>query len=326
MLKWSKGGRLGGTMAGDRDRDRDRGTLITAAPDSPMAMAAAAGMAPHPKTRLIFDMHSHIEAAPPRKPDGSYDITEDIAIRNAYLDRLGYTCSILMTRQGGERAAGAADTRAQNDFVAWYRTQNPTRYPVAAGNIDPINGVAAGVAELHRMRHELRLDAVIFHHGPQTTYMDDPRMIVLAQEMGRLGMPCMVHLNGEGLLESANHLGWLALAAPKTTFIGIGAMGMQDAIHSMRLVGHLCPNVIFETTAMWQKGNPLGRFVKEFGSRRIVFGTDMNALPHVVYHFPQGLLDIEERPELTETDRRNIFWDNAERMFPQLRALRGGLS
>ena len=191
------------------------------------AAYAAQAMAPHPKTRLIFDMHSHIEMAPPRRPDGSYDIAEDVAIRDAYMDRLGYTAGVLMTRQGGDRANGAADTRKQNDFVTWYRDNNRKRYPVGLGNIDPINGVEAGMAELHRMKTELKLDGVIFHNGPQTTYLDDPRMIVLAREMGRLGMPCFVHLNGEGMLEASSFLGVLALAAPGTTFIAIGALGMS---------------------------------------------------------------------------------------------------
>jgi predicted TIM-barrel fold metal-dependent hydrolase len=211
---------------------RSRRSLITGQPQTPAAAAAyaAQAMAPHPKTRLIFDMHSHIEMAPPRRPDGSYDIAVDVAIRDAYLDRLGFTATVLMTRQFSDRPNGAADTSKQNDFVAWYRDNNRRRYPAGLGNIDPVNGVAAGMAELRRMHEELKLDGVIFHNGPQTTYMDD--------------------------------------------------------IHGMHLVGKLCPNVMFDTTACWQKGRWFTRFVKDFGSRRIVFGTDMNALPNVVYHFP----------------------------------------
>jgi predicted TIM-barrel fold metal-dependent hydrolase len=304
-----------------------RRSLITSQPQTPAAAAAyaAQAMAPHSKTRLIFDMHSHIEAAPPRRPDGSYDIAMDVAIRDAYLDRLGFTATVLMTRQLGDRPNGAADTRKQNDFVAWYRDNHRRRYPVALGNIDPLNGVAAGMAELRRMHEKLKLDGVIFHNVFQSTYLDDPRMIALCQEMGRRGMVCIVHLNGEGMLESSTRLGALAMAAPRTTFVGIGALGTMDNIHGMHLVGKVCPNVMFDTTACWQKGRWLTRFVKDFGSRRIVFGTDMNALPNVVYHFPQGLLDILELPELTEADRQNILWDNAQRLFPQLKALRGAL-
>jgi predicted TIM-barrel fold metal-dependent hydrolase len=113
----------------------------------------------------------------------------DIAVRDAYLERLGFTATVLMTRQLGDRPNGAADTRKENDFVAWYRDNHRRRYPVGLGNIDPLNGLAAGMAELRRMHEELKLDGVIFHNVFQATYMDDARMIALCQEWAAGGCP-----------------------------------------------------------------------------------------------------------------------------------------
>ena len=302
----------------------DRRSLMAGRPPSTAASHALA-IAPRAKDRLIFDMHSHVETPPARTPDGGYDIADDLAFRNAILDRLGFTASVLMARQNYDRPNGVADTRKQNDFVAWYRDTNRIRYPVGLGNIEPSQGAAACIAEVRRMKDQLKLDGVIFHNSPQGRYMDDPAMIAAAREMGRHGMPCFVHLNIDNLLESPFYLEALATACPDTTFIGIGAFSRIGAIQGMRLVGKLCRNVMFETTGYWQKGRALSQFVKMFGSERIVFGTDMNALPSVVYHWPQGLLDILELPDLTERDRRNILWDNAQRLFPALKSLRGGL-
>jgi len=84
----------------------------------------------------------------------------------------------------------------------------------------------------------------------------------------------------------------------------------EDAI---RLVKDF-PNVYLELTAVLDDRGILDWFVREVGSERILFGTD---LPWFSTHHAIGcIIDAE----MTDEDRHNIFHRNGERIFAALTA------
>jgi predicted TIM-barrel fold metal-dependent hydrolase len=55
----------------------------------------------------------------------------------------------------------------------------------------------------------------------------------------------------------------------------------------------------------------------------VIFGTDMHFIPRHMYNYPIGLLDILVTDRLTDSDRENILWNNAVRIYPRLARLGG---
>ena len=74
------------------------------------------------------------------------------------------------------------------------------------------------------------------------------------------------------------------------------------------------PNVYFELTAVLDDRGILDRFVRECGSERILFGTD---LPWFSTHHAIGCICDAE---MTDEDRHNIFPRNGERIMADLNA------
>jgi predicted TIM-barrel fold metal-dependent hydrolase len=278
---------------------------------------------PVPTTFRIFDGHAHLLAAPPRRADGSYEVADDLAFRLALMDKCGIAATAVMASNVYERPRGAADTRAQNDFVAWYRDNHGERFPIALGTVEPNQGLDEGLAEIRRMKEVLRLDGVVWHNHFSGAYMDDARMVAFAQELAKLDMPACVHLNIEGLHESASFLGSLALKAPDTTIVALGAFSGHRNLHDMHDVANRCPYVLFDTSLLWPIGQTHIEFAERYGADRVIFGTDMHFIPKHMYHYPAGLLDILLTDRLTDEDRENILWNNARRVYPRLAKLGG---
>lgn len=265
----------------------------------------------------IFDAHTHAQ------PARFYDrdkVAADFKFRTELYARCGIRAGILMASNVYERPAGIEDTRRQNNFVGWYRDQYPDNFPVAIGTVEPNYGIDVGVAELNRMKSELKLDGVVWHHHFSGNTIDEPRMIALTKEAARLKLVVMVHLNMVSINESPTHFEGLALAVPEATLVGLGAFSSHRNMHDLRLVGQRCPNVLLETSLAWPMGQSIVSFAELLGSERLLFGTDMHFEPKRIWHYPTGLLDILESDRLSDDDRRNILWRNAERVFPSLAA------
>ena len=69
------------------------------------------------------------------------------------------------------------------------------------------------------------------------------------------------------------------------------------------------PNLYLELTAVLDDRGPLDMFIKEIGSERILFGTD---LPWFSTHHGIGAV---LSAEMTDEDRRNIFYRNGARLL-----------
>ena len=70
-----------------------------------------------------------------------------------------------------------------------------------------------------------------------------------------------------------------------------------------------CPNVYLELTAAYAVNGVIEKMVEGAGSEKILFGTD---LPWFDPHYAIGCICFAH---ITDEDRRNIFYRNAERIF-----------
>ncbi|MBV9579066.1 MAG: amidohydrolase family protein [Chloroflexi bacterium] len=261
----------------------------------------------------IFDAHAHLQPASFYVDDARLEA--DATFRKELFARCGISAGIVMASNVYERPDGIADTRRQNDVAAAFRDRYPDTFPVAMGTVEPNYGVEVCLAEINRMHSTLGIKGVVWHHHFSGNTIDEPRMIALTRELARLSMVAMVHLNMDSINEAPTHLEGLAQAVPEATIIGLGAFASHRNLHDLRAIGKRCPNVLLETSLAFPMGQNIVAFAELLGSERLLFGTDMHFEARRMWRYPPGLQDILESDRLTEADRENILWRNAERVF-----------
>lgn len=265
----------------------------------------------------IFDIHQHVGDL--AVGDGSqqrrgWDAQRDHDQRVQVMDRTGVRAAMVMPALQYLRPHGIADTRRINDLAAEYRERYRKRFPLAAGTVEPLYGEAIGVEEIRRIAEELCLDAVVWHHRFQGTFINDPSMGPLLQALVQYRLPAIIHLFAESTMEAPWGLEALAERRPEVTFIALDAFsGFTQAQYVMGIAKR-CPNVYFETACVFPLGRLIEQFVTKFGSERLLFGTDLYLSPPM-YNHPHVLHEILEATTLSEQDKRNIFYDNARRLF-----------
>jgi predicted TIM-barrel fold metal-dependent hydrolase len=269
----------------------------------------------------IFDVHAHLLASPPPLPGGGYDVASDMAYRLEVMRKWSVRATVLMAPYLYTQDQGIADTRKQNTFVAWYRDHHRTFFPVGIGTVEPNQGLDEGITEIRRMKHELALDGLVFHNHYQGAGIADRRVVAFARECGDLGMPVFVHTLIPDTLETAAGVESLALQAPATTIVALGAFSVERVRSELQTVAKRCPNVMFETSYLNQMGKTIAAYCRLIGSERVLFGSDMDSDDSTMYLYPAGLIDVLESDQLSTADRQYILWSNAARLFPALKAL-----
>lgn len=265
----------------------------------------------------VFDVHQHagllsvsdrIEGGQP-----ALDIDHDYRRRVQIMDRFGVTKGAIMPALQYERPNGQADTCRTNDLMAKYKRRYADRFPVAIGTVEPLHGEKLGIAELERMRHELGLDGVVWHHRFQGTFIADRRMRPFLKRAEELGLPAFIHLFAESTMEAPWGLESLADAFPGVTFVAIDAFSGHTQSRYMLSMGKRYPNILFETAALFPLGRLIEEFVATLGSERIIYGSDLYLDP-LMYNVPHVLHEIRAA-EISPQDRENILWNNAVRLF-----------
>lgn len=266
---------------------------------------------------VIFDAHQHVgdlaigDASQQRK---GWDADGDREQRLKMMDKAGIQSAMVLPSLQYLRPNGAADTRQINDLAAEYRERYRDRFPTAGGTVEPLHGVEAGLEEIRRIAEELKLDALVWHHRFQGTFINDPSMKPFLEAAARYGLPAYIHLFAESTMEAPWGLEALAEAHPEVAFIALDAFsGVTQARYIMGIAKR-CPNVYVETACVFPLGRLIEQFVAAFGSERVLFGTDLYVSPPM-YNHPHVLHEILEAPTLTDQDKRNIFFDNARRLF-----------
>jgi predicted TIM-barrel fold metal-dependent hydrolase len=264
----------------------------------------------------VLDVHAHIpdDLFDRQLPGGGFDVAADLASRLELMDRSGVTASVLMAPALYERPNGIADTRRVNDCVAWYREQNAERFPVALGTVEPFHGRDVGLDEIRRIASELKLNGVVWDHFRQGTAIEEPRMVVFVTELGRLGLPAVIHTHAIDQRQSPGRVAALARRAPDATIVALGALSSLQREWELRQVADEAPNLLFDTTETLPIG-PIERYVDILGSERLLFGTDMYLNTLWAHRKPPVLDDVLHAQRLSATDRDNILWANAQRVF-----------
>lgn len=265
----------------------------------------------------VFDIHSHIGALDiggGEGEGGAWNIEEDYAQRVQAMDRFGIRAAAVMPSSQYLRPNGIADTRAVNDLMAEYRNRYRQRFPVALGTVEPLHGEKAGVEEIRRIAEKLKLDGIVWHHRFQGAFISDRRMHPFLRTVAEYRLPAFVHVFAESTMEAPWGLEALAEQHPDVTFVAIDAFSGATQSRYMMGIAKRCPNVLLETAAAFPLGRIIEEFVASLGSERLLFGTDLYLNPPM-YHYPHVLYEILQAPTLTDEDKQNIFWNNAQRLF-----------
>jgi len=172
----------------------------------------------------IFDMHHHLGSLTGgslQAAAGWEDRDYDNRVR--IMEANGVSQAALLAATGYIQADGIKDTMRSNDAVAAYRKRDPERFPVACGIVEPLHG-ARSLEELTRIKHELGLEGVVWHHRFQGTAVDHQLMRPLLKKVSELKLVPVVHTNAESNLEAVWRLERLALEFPELNFVSLDAL------------------------------------------------------------------------------------------------------
>lgn len=142
-----------------------------------------------------------------------------------------------------------------------------------------------------------------YHHIP----VSDERYAPSWEMANDRGLPVLMHTWGWSGYDGAAEVRKVAERYPNAKIL-MGHSCHGDWSGAIQLVKDL-PNVYMELCAVMDERGILERFVAEAGSERILFGTD---LPWFNEHYYIGAV---LGAEITDDDRRNVFYRNAERVL-----------
>ena len=135
-------------------------------------------------------------------------------------------------------------------------------------------------------------------HRPYWEYLNEHHLLALC------------HTWGGSLFNGPANVQAVAERYPNVTLI-LGH-SLHDQWDEAIRIAKAFPNVYLELTAVLDDRGILERFVREVGSERILFGTD---LPWFSTFHGIGCVLVAE---MTDDDRRNIFYRNGERILSRV--------
>jgi len=260
----------------------------------------------------ICDIHHHLGSL----SGGSLQADEgwmdkDYASRLAVMSANQVDFVAILASTGYIQADGIKATMRVNDTVASYRQRDPKRFPIAAGIVEPLHGPAS-LDELERIKHELHLDGVVWHHRFQGLAVDHDLMRPLLKKVAELGLVPFVHTNGESNLEAAWRLERLAHEFPELTFVAMD--GFWGNAHSQMVleIAKRTPNIIWDNSGAHRSGL-LRRFVEEAGSHKLVLGSTYYSSPPS--YRKNRELELLLESGMGEEDMANVLALNVKRLF-----------
>jgi len=260
----------------------------------------------------IFDIHHHLGSLTGgslQEGDGWQE--RDYANRLRIMDANGVTAAAILAATGYIQADGIKDTMRSNDVVAEYRKRDPKRFPVACGIVEPLHGVRS-LDELERIKHDLRLDGVVWHSRFQGVTVDHPLMRPLLRKVSELGLVPLIHTNAESNLEAVWRLERLALEFPELTFVSLDALTTNTNSQLALDIAKRTKNILFDTAHVRGSGY-VKSFVDAVGSERLVFGSLFYSTPPSYEHC--ATLDEIRAAKINARDKANILSLNAKRLF-----------
>jgi predicted TIM-barrel fold metal-dependent hydrolase len=258
------------------------------------------------------DIHHHLGALIGGSlQEGEGWMDRDYATRVQMMEENDVDFVGLLAATGYIQADGIAATRRSNDVVAAYRERDRTRFPIAAGIVEPLHGTAS-LSELERIRHELGLEGVVWHHRFQGVAVDHAFMRPLLKKVAELGLVAFVHTNADSNLEAAWRLERLAHEFEEITFIAMDAMSGSAHSQMVLEIAKRAPNILWDNSGC-HTSRFLRRFVDEVGSEKLVLGsTYYSSPPSYRHNHPLALL---READLEPADLTNVLSLNVRRVF-----------
>jgi predicted TIM-barrel fold metal-dependent hydrolase len=260
----------------------------------------------------IFDIHHHLGSLTGgslQEQPGWQD--RDYHNRVQIMEAHGVTMSAILAATGYIQADGIKDTMRCNDTVAAYRKRDPKRFPVASGTVEPLHG-SRSLGELERMKHELHLDGVVWHHRFQGVAIDHQLMRPLLKKVSDLGLVPLIHTNAESNMEAVWRLERLALEFPELNFVAMDALTTNVNSQLVLDIAKRTPNILFDTAHVRSSGY-IRQFVETAGSYRLVFGSLFYS--HPASYERCATLEQVRAARISDEDMANILSLNAKRLF-----------
>ena len=235
----------------------------------------------------------------------------DYANRIRIMEANGVTHAAILAATGYIQADGIKDTMRCNDTVAAYRKRDPKRFAVACGIVEPLHG-SRSLAELERIKNELRLEGVVWHHRFQGLAIDHQLMRPLLKKVSELGLVPVIHTNAESNLEAVWRLERLAVEFPELTFLSLDALTTNANSQLVLDVAKRTPNILFDTAHV-RGAAYVKNFVEAVGSHRLVFGSLFYSHP-ASYEHCTTLAEVKAAG-ISDPDLANVLALNAKRLF-----------
>lgn len=243
--------------------------------------------------------------------DGDDWQERDYANRVRVMDANGVSMAVILAATGYIQADGIRDTMRCNDTVAAYRKRDPKRFPAACGIVEPLHG-ARSLGELERIKHEHKLEGVVWHSRFQGVAVDHQLMRPLLKKVSDLELVPVIHTNAESNLEAVWRLERLALEFPEITFVSLDALTTNANSQLALDIAKRTANILFDTAHV--RGSAyIRQFVEAVGSRRLVFGSLFYSHPASYEHC--ATIDEIKTAKISDEDKENILSLNAKRLF-----------
>jgi predicted TIM-barrel fold metal-dependent hydrolase len=268
----------------------------------------------------VLDVHHHVGDAftalgGDLDPSGGMSADEydriELESRLAIMDADDVRQAVVIPGHGYLRPEGIADTRRVNDGIAAYRDRMPDRFPVAIGIVEPQYG-AHSIAEIDRVREELKLAGVSFHTRFQGVSLDSRWIAAAVEHLAELGMVPIVHAMDETPEEALWKLTALARSVPDTPIVALDAFGGYESTRQCFHVAELAPNIRFDTSLSYNF-DFIEDFATRFGADRVLFGTDLYSWPvgRRISHILGQIVDSD----LPADDKARILGGNTRALF-----------
>ena len=246
--------------------------------------------------RLYVDVHCHIGTT----------ITYDPAVGQSTGRCLGRMASagvvaavVGPTAVGSSQIRGLLDTNDQNAIIVRACRQFPDRFPIGLALVELRHG-QVGVDALEETLVEGGLKGIMWHPAGMTFERQLYPFLEVASLGGGL---CLLH-------ESPARTAAYARRFPNLTFI-VHA-GVEEEIESCRQLDNIWFEIVQRPKGPKSDWD-LPQLVKQLGSERILFGTD---LPYYDFRILQAQV---ESASIDETTRDRIAFQNAVTLIQRLR-------
>lgn len=169
--------------------------------------------------------------------------------------------------------------------------------------------------ELERIK-KMGLYGVKLHPDYQEFMVDEERLFPIYEKCIELNLPILFHAGFDPISPEKVHAMPDAFARIMDRFPDItmvlahfGGMLKWDMVEEY-LIGRK-GNLYFDisTVTCYLSDKQAERMIKKHGSERILFATDMP------WDCPQNIISLVERLNLSDEDRENIFYSNAQRLL-----------